>query len=87
MTDWRPEHPCSLPPALSRRKKPKRALVAVPVASREAREELRQHVDAVVCAETPEPFHAVGVWYEDFSPTSNAEVRKLLERAANEHVS
>ncbi len=67
--------------------KPKRVMVAVPVASREACEELRQHVDDVVCAETPEPFYAVGVWYEDFSPPSNAEVRKLLERAAKEHVS
>lgn len=67
--------------------KPKHILVAVPVASQEACEELQQHVDVVVCAETPEPFYAVGVWYEDFTATSDAEVRKLLERAANEHVS
>jgi hypothetical protein len=44
--------------------------MAVPVASREACEEFRRHVDEIVCAETPEPFYAVGSWYEDFSQTS-----------------
>lgn len=61
---------------------PKRIIIAVPVASREACDELREHADQIVCAATPEPFYAVGVWYEDFTQTSDAEVRELLERAA-----
>jgi putative phosphoribosyl transferase len=65
---------------------PKRMLVAVPVASREACEEFREHVDDVVCAHTPQPFYAVGAWYEDFSQTSDAEVQQLLQRALEEKV-
>ena len=38
--------------------------------------------DDVVCAITPEPFHAVGLWYEDFTQTTDDEVRDLLARAA-----
>jgi hypothetical protein len=37
--------------------------------------------DEVVCAHTPEPFYAVGLWYADFSQTTDAEVRDLLKRA------
>jgi putative phosphoribosyl transferase len=70
-----------------RTQRPKTMMVAVPVASHDACEEFRRHVDAIVCAETPEPFYAVGAWYEDFSQTSDAEVRALLERAAQERVS
>ena len=66
-----------------RAQQPGRIIVAVPVASPEACEEFRQHVDEVVCAATPDPFYAVGVWYEDFSQTSDAEVHELLERAAS----
>jgi predicted phosphoribosyltransferase len=40
-------------------------------------------VDEVVCARTPEPFHAVGEWYEDFSQTTDEEVRQLLSLARN----
>jgi putative phosphoribosyl transferase len=64
-----------------RLQKPRRIIVAVPVASREACEEFREYVDNVICAQTPEPFYAVGVWYEDFSQTSDAEVSQLLQRA------
>jgi putative phosphoribosyl transferase len=53
------------------------------VASAEACEDIRARVDEIVCAFTPEPFYAVGLWYEDFSQTSDEEVRELLERAAN----
>jgi putative phosphoribosyl transferase len=67
-----------------RAQKPKRIIVAVPVASRDACEEFRRHVDDVICAETPEPFYSVGAWYEDFSQTSDAEVRELLERAVHQ---
>jgi putative phosphoribosyl transferase len=69
-----------------RAKKPKRIIVAVPVASRDACEEFRRHVDDVICAEISEPFYSVGTWYEDFSQTSDAEVRQLLERAAHQRV-
>jgi len=68
-----------------RQQKPRRIVVAVPVAAPDACEEFQAHVDEVICAFTPEPFHAVGIWYEDFSQTSDTEVRELLERAA--HVS
>ena len=44
---------------------------------------LRDVVDEVVCAETPEPFFAVGVWYDDFGPTSDGEVQEVLRRAAD----
>ena len=65
---------------------PKRLIVAVPVASRQACDDLRGEVDDIVCAATPEPFISVGIWYEDFSQTSDGEVRRLLDRAAREAV-
>jgi len=61
-----------------------RVVVAVPVAPPEACEALRAQVDDVVCAVTPEPFRAVGLWYSDFSQTTDGEVRDLLARAASE---
>jgi putative phosphoribosyl transferase len=66
-----------------RNREPKSIVVAVPVASREACEEFNQTADTVICAETPEPFYSVGVWYQDFSQTSDAEVRDLLRRASH----
>jgi predicted phosphoribosyltransferase len=54
-------------------------VVAVPTAARQICEELGRHADAVICARTPDPFVAVGLWYRDFTPTTDAEVRKLLE--------
>jgi erythromycin esterase-like protein/predicted phosphoribosyltransferase len=64
-----------------RQREPARIIVAVPTASPETCEELRAEVDEVVCAITPEPFHAVGYWYEDFTQTTDREVRELLARA------
>jgi putative phosphoribosyl transferase len=61
---------------------PAKIVVAVPVAALETCDDFRNEVDEVVCAVTPEPFMAVGVWYSDFSQTSDEEVRELLERAA-----
>jgi putative phosphoribosyl transferase len=58
-----------------------RLIVAVPVASGETCEMLRPEVDEIVCAATPEPFYAVGLWYSDFSQTSDEEVHDLLARA------
>jgi putative phosphoribosyl transferase len=59
-----------------------RVVMAVPVASRSSLAELAEICDQVVCLEAPEPFYAVGEWYRDFSPTSDAEVEALLQRAA-----
>jgi putative phosphoribosyl transferase len=64
---------------------PARIIVGVPVASREACDEIGKSADAIICVATPAPFQAVGVWYEDFSQTSDEEVQELLERAAHQH--
>jgi putative phosphoribosyl transferase len=69
-----------------RARRPRRIIVAVPVAARQTCESLRRDVDGIICAATPEPFYAVGEWYEDFTQTTDAEVRQLLERSAREHV-
>jgi len=60
--------------------RPGRVIVAVPTASPGTRDDFRSIVDEIVCAMTPEPFHAVGLWYEDFSQTTDEEVRALLAR-------
>jgi putative phosphoribosyl transferase len=59
-----------------------RIIVAAPVASAEACGQLGEVADEVVCALTPQPFYAVGNWYEDFSAIQDEEVRDLLARAA-----
>ena len=58
-----------------------RLVAAVPVAPRESCDAIRDAVDEVVCAVTPERFVAVGEWYDDFSQTDDAEVGELLRRA------
>jgi predicted phosphoribosyltransferase len=63
---------------------PARIVVAVPVASPDTCELLTEYVDETVCTATPEPFYAVGLWYRDFSQTTDEEVRELLERSAAE---
>jgi erythromycin esterase-like protein/predicted phosphoribosyltransferase len=63
-----------------RQQQPARIVVAVPTAPPEACEEMKAEADDVICAITPEPFHAVGRWYEDFSQTTDEEVRDLLAR-------
>jgi predicted phosphoribosyltransferase len=59
-----------------------RVVVAVPVASMEARERIASLADEIVCLATPEWFSAVGQWYRDFGQTSDAEVRELLAQSA-----
>jgi putative phosphoribosyl transferase len=54
-------------------------VVAVPTAPRETCEALTREVEDVVCASTPEPFTAVGIWYRDFRPVSDEQVRELLD--------
>jgi predicted phosphoribosyltransferase len=65
-----------------RQQNPARLIVAVPTAPAETCEEIRKIADEAVCALTPEPFFAVGGSYEDFTPTTDDEVRDLIERAA-----
>jgi predicted phosphoribosyltransferase len=69
--------------AALRRLGPARIVVAVPVGAVDTCAELEAEADEVVCALTPEPFLAVGLWYEDFTQTSDEEVRELLDRAAH----
>jgi len=64
-----------------RKHDPSRLIVAVPVAAEATCSEFRRYVDEIVCAATPEPFLAVGVWYGDFRQTTDEEVRLLLERS------
>jgi putative phosphoribosyl transferase len=62
-----------------RRLDPKQVVLAVPVGPAEAVAELEAVTDQLVCAYQPDPFEAVGRWYADFRPTSDEEVRSLLE--------
>lgn len=66
-----------------RRLQPSRIVVAVPVGAPDTCHALAQSADEVTCLEMPVPFSAVGVWYEDFSQTTDDEVRMLLEAAAS----
>jgi putative phosphoribosyl transferase len=61
---------------------PKKIVVAVPVAADRTCDEFRDDVDEIVCAFTPEPFYAVGLWYENFEQTTDEEVRALLQEPA-----
>lgn len=65
-----------------RKRNPKEIVVAVPVGARDTCDSFKNEVDTIaVCAITPEPFNAVGMWYRDFSQTTDAEVQRLLRRA------
>ena len=65
-----------------RAQRPAQVVVAVPTAAVETCEAFERISDKIVCAETPQPFWGVGMWYADFSQTSDEEVRELLARAA-----
>jgi predicted phosphoribosyltransferase len=67
--------------AALRQQGPARIVVAVPVGALETCGDLQHEADAVVCAQTPHPFYAVGAWYDNFSQTTDEEVRDLLARA------
>lgn len=70
--------------AALRKQGPASIVVAVPVAAPQTCDEFRNEVDEIVCAVTPEPFRGVGLWYEDFSQTTDEEVRDLLARATQQ---
>lgn len=65
-----------------RQRHPKRIVVGVPIAAPGTCQELAAEVDEVVCAKTPEPFRAVGLWYKDFSATTDEQVFRVLEAAS-----
>lgn len=65
-----------------RKYNPARLVIAVPTAPQETCREFREQVDSIVCATTPQPFWAIGAWYEDFSQTTDEEVRDLLDKSA-----
>jgi predicted phosphoribosyltransferase len=69
--------------AAVRQQQPARIVVAVPTASPDTCEALKAEAGDVVCAMTPEPFLAVGHWYEDFTQTTDDEVRELLARGGD----
>jgi predicted phosphoribosyltransferase len=70
--------------AALRQQKPARIVVAVPVGAAETCADLEREADEVVCVHTPEPFYAVGLWYGDFTQTSDDEVRYLLKSAQSD---
>jgi putative phosphoribosyl transferase len=68
--------------AALREQNPAGIVVGVPTASPSTCNELKEEVDDIICAITPEPFHAVGIWYEDFSQITDEEVHELLKETA-----
>ena len=65
-----------------KKKAPREIIVAVPIGSTETCAEFAASADALcVCAVTTEPFYGVGIWYQDFSQTTDDEVRALLDQA------
>jgi putative phosphoribosyl transferase len=67
--------------AFAKKRLARRIVLAVPVASVEACEKLREKVDECVCLSMPDPFFSVGDWYWNFLPTEDSEVAKLLEES------
>jgi predicted phosphoribosyltransferase len=63
---------------------PARVVVATPVGAAEACQRLRRVADEVVCSHTPEPFRAVGLWYEQFDPTTDEEVIGIMRSCAGD---
>jgi predicted phosphoribosyltransferase len=64
---------------------PEKIIVAVPTAAPSVCAQMREIADECICATMPVPFRAVGMWYEDFSQTSDDEVHDLLERARRQY--
>ena len=64
-----------------RRLNPPRVVLAVPVCAPDSQVRLGAIADRVVCLAAPQAFRAVGVWYDDFSPTTDSEVLELLALA------
>ncbi|MFP4564395.1 MAG: phosphoribosyltransferase [Spirochaetia bacterium] len=60
---------------------PKEVVVAVPSAARDSAESLEKEADRVIAVTTPEPYMAVGAWYENFGQTGDEEVKEILSGA------
>jgi predicted phosphoribosyltransferase len=73
--------------AALRHMKPGSIVIAVPVGSIEVTEEMRSLADEVICPYTPEPFRAVGLWYQDFSQASDKELQAMLDRSLHPEAS
>jgi len=73
--------------AALRKLHPSKIIVAVPTAAPSTCDEFQSEVDEIICAETPQPFYAVGAWYKDFSQVTDEEVRKMLELQPAEQTS
>lgn len=63
--------------------KPAQIVIAVPVAARSTVDEFRELVDRVVCLMMPQPFYAIGSWYENFGQTTDAQVCAALSDSFN----
>jgi predicted phosphoribosyltransferase len=72
--------------AALRAQRPARIVVAVPVGAPDTCAQFGHEVDEAVCYHTPDPFYSVGLWYKDFTQTTDEEVQELLERAAQDHL-
>jgi predicted phosphoribosyltransferase len=66
----------------TRRAKPKRLVLAVPVAPSDTLAALRGEADEIICLEDYESFGAISIYYDDFTQVSDEEVREILARAA-----
>lgn len=64
-----------------RRMGPRRLILAVPVAPADTCRALRRGVDDLVCLAQPDPFHAIGLHYDDFHQQDDAEVMRALAAA------
>lgn len=71
--------------AALRAQQPRQLVVAVPVGAPDTCAEIEREVDLLICPFQPEPFRAVGLWYQDFTPTADEEVCECLRAAAAEH--
>jgi putative phosphoribosyl transferase len=71
--------------AALRKQGPARIVAAVPLAAPETCAEMDEHVDEMVCARTPDPFMAVGIWYRHFPQLTDEEVQDLLQNAAEDY--
>jgi putative phosphoribosyl transferase len=69
-----------------RQQQPARIIVAVPISSPRTCSQLKAEVDEIICVRTPQPFYSVGLWYNNFSQTTDAEVRDLLNQVERQQV-
>ncbi len=68
-----------------KRKEPSKLVIAVPLGAFSTCSELKKEADELICLMTPEPFSAVGSWYENFEQTTDQQVRELLQKAHDLH--